>query len=201
MGKLLNKFFSKTKLKSDSYLNSSHIVVGKNSRLDSFSVSVRCEIKDRIFLRIGEDCVINGNFIFENCNGLIEIGNGTFIGGGMFVSVAQIRIGHNVLISWGCTIMDNNAHSLLSGERIDDIKDWKKGLDNGKMGFYKNWENVLASSIEIGDNAWIGFNSIILKGVSIGKGAVVAAGSVVTKDVPDYAIVGGNPAQVIKYTS
>lgn len=53
--------------------------------------------------------------------------------------------------------------------------------------------------IVIGDDVWIGARSIILKGVHIGKGAVIAAGAVVSRDVPEYAIVGGVPARVIKY--
>jgi virginiamycin A acetyltransferase len=53
--------------------------------------------------------------------------------------------------------------------------------------------------IIIGNDVWIGNGSILLPGVKIGNGAVIAAGSVVTKDVPDYAIVGGNPANIIKY--
>lgn len=60
-------------------------------------------------------------------------------------------------------------------------------------------ESKSKGDISIKDDVWIGLNSIILSGVTIGKGAVVAAGSVVTKDVPDYAIVGGNPAKIIKY--
>lgn len=51
----------------------------------------------------------------------------------------------------------------------------------------------------IGNDVWIGMNSIIMRGVTIGDGAVIAAGSIVTKDVPPYAIVGGNPAKIIKY--
>ena len=54
------------------------------------------------------------------------------------------------------------------------------------------------SPVVIEDYVWIGMNSIILKGVTIGKGAVVAAGSVVTKSVPPMTVVGGNPAEVIK---
>lgn len=54
-------------------------------------------------------------------------------------------------------------------------------------------------SIVIKDDVWVGANSLILSGVTIGQGAVVAAGSVVTKDVPPYAIVGGNPAKIIRY--
>lgn len=60
-------------------------------------------------------------------------------------------------------------------------------------------EAISKGDIIVKDDVWIGLNSIILSGVTINQGAVVAAGSVVTKDVPAYAIVGGNPAKVIKY--
>lgn len=105
------------------------------------------------------------------------------------------------MFSWGCTVIDNDAHSLNSFERINDVNDWKRGVDENKVGFYKNWEKVKSAPIKICDKAWIGFNSIILKGVTIGEGAIVGAGSVVTKDVLPYSIVAGNPAKFIKYTS
>lgn len=54
-------------------------------------------------------------------------------------------------------------------------------------------------TIEIGNDVWIGTSAVILSGVKIGHGAVVAAGSLVTKNIPPYAIVGGNPAKIIKY--
>lgn len=60
-------------------------------------------------------------------------------------------------------------------------------------------EAVSKGDIILKDDVWIGINSIILSGVTINQGAIIAAGSVVTKDVPAYAIVGGNPAKVIKY--
>ena len=60
-------------------------------------------------------------------------------------------------------------------------------------------ESICKGPIVIGDDAWIGYDCTILSGVTIGQGAVVAAGSVVTKDVPPYAVVGGTPARVIKY--
>ena len=70
---------------------------------------------------------------------------------------------------------------------------------------YKVWimkeeqEGISKGNITVDDDVWIGFRSTILSGVRIGQGAVIAAGSVVTKDVPPYAIVGGVPAKVIKY--
>ena len=77
------------------------------------------------------------------------------------------------------------------------------------MGYYKNyssgdmlkdfnWNIVKTKPIVIEDDVWVGFNSIILKGVTIGKGSIVAAGSVVSKDVEPFTVVAGNPALVIK---
>ena len=60
-------------------------------------------------------------------------------------------------------------------------------------------EGISKGSIFVRDDVWIGFRATILSGVEIGQGAVIAAGSVVTADVPPYAIVGGTPAKIIKY--
>lgn len=67
-----------------------------------------------------------------------------------------------------------------------------------KLGISKN-EAYSNGKIDVEDDVWIGMSSIIMSGVKIGKGAVIAAGSVVTKNVPPYSIVGGNPAKIIKY--
>jgi acetyltransferase-like isoleucine patch superfamily enzyme len=181
-------------------LFSPYIELGENTRNERLICMVRVPEKNKKYLVAGNDCVIAGNYYFERSSGRINIGNDTFIGGSTFICIESISVGDHVLISWGCTIMDNDAHSLVMSERLADVAEWKKGLDENKPGFYKNWLNVKSAPIIIKDNAWIGFNSIILKGVTIGKGAVVASGSVVTSDVPDFAVVGGNPARIIKYT-
>jgi acetyltransferase-like isoleucine patch superfamily enzyme len=142
---------------------------------------------------IGNNCMICCIFNLQNEFGKIRIGNRVFIGGKTILNcINSIIISDDVLISWGCTIMDHNAHSTISSERINDVI-------NGRNGF-KDWSVVKSAPIIIKNKAWIGFNSIILKGVTIGEGAIIAAGSIVTKNVPDYAIVGGNPAKIIKYT-
>lgn len=60
-------------------------------------------------------------------------------------------------------------------------------------------EKYIVKDVNIGENVWIGADVLIVPGVNIGEGAVIAAGSVVTKDIPKYAICGGNPATIIKY--
>jgi acetyltransferase-like isoleucine patch superfamily enzyme len=176
--------------------------IGSGSITEGLNVIIRKFVENRdTYLNIGNNCIVDGNFVFETTTGSIAIGNNTFIGGSTFICVNNITIGNDVMISWGCTVVDNNAHSLISSERADDVKDALRAKHEGKTGIYKDWSVVKSAPITIKDKAWIGFNSIILKGITIGEGAVVGAGSVVTKDVPDYTIVAGNPAIIVKYTS
>lgn len=202
--KKLKKIFGIKTAKPDKFsqlLSEKKIIAGSNTDFSKLKLDIRGDFKDKTYLYLGDNCIINATFVFETNEGVISVGNNTFIGGGTFICTKKIEIGNDVMFSWGCTIIDTNAHSLISAERANDVINWKKGLDENKIGFYKDWTNVKSEKIIIKDKAWIGFNSIILKGVTVGKGAVVAAGSVVTTDVPDFAVVGGNPAKIIKYTS
>ncbi len=174
------------------------VEIGQDSDVSGANIDIRKRQANFINFKVGANCLISGNFIFEKKDALINIGNDTFIGGSMFVSALAIDIGSDVMVSWGCTFIDTNAHSLNWQDRIDDVGDWKKGINEHTPGYYKNWDKVESKKIIIGNKAWIGFNSIILKGVTIGEGAVIAAGSVVTKDVPPYTLAGGNPAVEIK---
>jgi acetyltransferase-like isoleucine patch superfamily enzyme len=141
-------------------------------------------------LEVGKESFVLGFCRFEKPGAKISIGEQTFIGKSDLISASNIHIGNNVLISWGVTIVDHNSHNISYSERTEDILDWR----NGK----KDWSNVIYKPVHICDKVWIGFNSIILKGVTIGEGAIVGAGSVVTKDVAAWTIVGGNPAKVIR---
>jgi acetyltransferase-like isoleucine patch superfamily enzyme len=172
--------------------------IGNNTSFDPNQLVLRKPVAGRKFISIGNDSVVEGQYVFEKDTGKIKIGSRTFIGGGQFICVDSIEIGDDVLISWGCTFIDNDAHAIDWNIRKNDVKDWKRGLDERSVGKYKNWEGINCSPIRVDSKVWIGFNCIILKGVHIGEGAIIGAGSVVTKDVPPFTLVAGNPSRIIK---
>jgi acetyltransferase-like isoleucine patch superfamily enzyme len=132
----------------------------------------------------------------------MEIGDRTLINEGTtFYCAEGIEIGDDVMISWGCTISDSNMHSIVSADRLKETKNARAEIENHTIGQNIDRATVKSAPIKICDKAWIGFNCIIMKGVTVGEGAVVGAGSVVVKDAPAYAVVGGNPAKIIKYTT
>lgn len=142
----------------------------------------------------GENSHIRGELLVFAYGGLISIGNYCYIGEGSKIwSGESIEIGNNVLISHNVNIIDTNSHEFDEIERHETYKKIIFESHPSKKG------SIITKKIVIKDNAWINFNVIILKGVTIGNGAVVAAGSVVTKDIPNYAMVAGNPARIIRY--
>ncbi len=153
----------------------------------------------KIYLTIGDESIVSGNFIFESEEGHISIGNHSYVGGGTYISRSSITIGDNVTIAWGGTVYDHDSHSLDYLDRRKDIDDELECIRKGRNFIEtKDWTNVNSKPIVIKDDAWIGMNVTILKGVTIGRGAIVGAGSVVTKDVPDFCVVAGNPAKIVK---
>ena len=104
-------------------------------------------------------------------------------------------IGKNVFINFNCTFLD------LGGITIEDnvlIAPKVNLLSEGHPISTENRQSLVPGHIHIKKNAWIGANATILQGVTIGENAIVAAGAVVSKDVPDNAVVGGIPAKIIK---
>lgn len=151
---------------------------------------------DPLLIQVGEGSHIRGTLLVFKYGGKISIGKNCYVGDGTRIwSGEDIEIGDNVLISHNVNIIDTNSHELNSVERSERYTE----LVN--FGHWSKKGSIITAPIVIKDYAWISFNATILKGVKIGKGAIVAAGCVVTKDVPDFAIVAGNPAQIIKYTT
>lgn len=142
-------------------------------------------------LNIGRDCLIEGMLVTETEQSRILIGDNVFIGGGSVLDcVDSIVIENDVLISYQCLIADSDNHSIRYSIRKNDLRDWREGRHD--------WSTTTTLPIIISKGVWVGAHSIILKGVKIGEGAIVGAGSVVTKDVPPYTIVAGNPAKIIR---
>ncbi len=165
----------------------------------TFNIDARHPKKEKKYLKIGSNCVIDGSFVFERETGFVSIGDRVHIGASQFISVNGITIGNDVTIAWGCTIYDHNSHSVNWNERMNDtLQEYRDIISCGDPIINKNWDVVKSAQIKICDKAWIGMNVIILKGVTIGEGAIVGAGSVVTKDVPAWSVVGGNPARILK---
>lgn len=141
-------------------------------------------------LSIGTDSIVECQISFDRPDGVISIGDRCFVGRSHIVCASNVSLGDDVIISWGVTIVDHNSHDIAWEGRRTDILDWARGV--------KDWTNVRCAPVTIRDRVWIGFNAIVLKGVTIGEGAVVAAGAVVTKDVERYTAVAGNPAVEIR---
>ena len=111
------------------------------------------------------------------------IGDRTHLGYGLTISVGNsVKIGNDCLIAGGCFIADNDGHPIDPYRRI------RKEPVNGEE----------IDPVVIEDNVWIGTGSVILKGVTIGEGSVVAANSLVTRSIPPYSIAMGVPAKIIK---
>jgi len=109
----------------------------------------------------------------------IIIGNNVGISGSTLNARISITIGNNVMIGSGCIITDTDSHSLDYRFRDDPDK-------------------VKSKPITISDNVFIGARTLIMKGVNIGEGAVIGAGSVIIKDIPPFTVFAGNPAVYIK---
>lgn len=163
--------------------------IGKGVFLRSrFTINVRNNTDTNIVL---------GDYSCLNCRiyssrGSVSIGCNTWIGCSDIMAAESITIGNNVIVSDEVIIMDNNNHpvSAKAREEMSESHDY--------FGPLWRWDKAISKPIEIEDNVWIGKRAIILKGVRIGKGAIVGIGAVVTKDVPPMSVVGGNPAKILK---
>ena len=127
--------------------------------------------------------------------GRISVGEWCYVGVGTRIwSGASIDIGDRVLISHSVNIFDNLTHPIRASERHAQARQiFTTGHPRDI------WLDD--KPIKIGDDAWIGACAIVMRGVTVGRGGIVAAGAVVTKDVPAYSIVAGNPAVVVRELS
>lgn len=144
-------------------------------------------------IKIGEHTHIRGKLLTFASGGQIEIGDYCYIGERVNIwSAVNISIGHRVLIGHDVNIFDSLTHPISSNARHQQFK----GIINNTH-IIDNF-NLEIKPIIINNDVWIGCMSVILRGVTIGEGAIIGANSVVTKDVPPYTIVAGNPAKILR---
>jgi acetyltransferase-like isoleucine patch superfamily enzyme len=163
--------------------------VGPKTRLTGATLVVRDRADCRLV--IGEGSDIGGAIVLEAAGSRVAIGDRTHVGGQSLLDAADaIVVGDDVLIAFGALIIDHDSHSLDFKHRSSDVTDWING--------YKDWTHVAHSAVHIENKVWVGTRAMVLKGVRLGEGCVVAAGAVVTQDVAPWTLVAGVPARVVR---
>jgi acetyltransferase-like isoleucine patch superfamily enzyme len=123
--------------------------------------------------------------------GCVEIGDNTQLIGPVFMCAEEIRVGARCVLSYNVTIADCDFHPLdVEQRRLDAVANAPQGERSARP-------LLVSKPVFIDDDVWIGIGAIVLKGVQIGRGATVAAGAVVSRNVPPGSIVVGNPAVIL----
>jgi acetyltransferase-like isoleucine patch superfamily enzyme len=142
-------------------------------------------------ITIATGSVCRGVLRLNEATGRLSIAEDVYIGDDALISCStRIEIGAGTLIGHGAQVFDNDSHPVDPEGRD---RQWRRIRYGERLPF-----TVEAAPITIGRRVWIGMYALVMKGVTIGDGAVVAAGSVVTRDVPPLTVVGGNPARLIR---
>lgn len=181
------KMFIKNLIGKLMHLN---VKCGERCEFRMFSKIIRSEFK-------GANIVDEKSFVYNS-----DIDYATVIGSGCKIDSAKIgkysSIGPGVYIVRG----QHPVEKFVSTCNLFYSRDESRGFtysDINKFDEYRYADGKNRYSVVIGNDVWIGCNAIIMEGVNIGDGAIIAAGAIVTKDVEPYSIVGGVPARIIKY--
>jgi acetyltransferase-like isoleucine patch superfamily enzyme len=125
-------------------------------------------------------------------HGRVSLGDYALVHGARIICDAEITIGDHALISWNVVLMDTYRVPLNPDDRRRELERVSERTPRHAAA------QVPARPIHIESNVWIGFDACVLPGVTIGRGSVVGARSLVTGDVPPFTVVAGNPARVIR---
>ena len=155
----------------------------------SFSFSA-CRSQLQLAIRIARGAHIYSSTIFDlGEQASVSVGECSMLNGVRLVCEERIEIGSFATISWGVMFMDSYRLPFDPEQRRELLR---------KAGRPPCFAHAPARPILLQDNVWIGFDVVVLPGVTIGEGSIVGARSVVNADVPPYTVVAGNPARVIR---
>jgi acetyltransferase-like isoleucine patch superfamily enzyme len=142
-------------------------------------------------LSIGPQCTMDGVHFSIGPVGRVRIGSFCVFTSAVLLCELEVIIGDYVMIGWNATLADTDFHPVAPAERIADA------IACSPLAAGRPRPQISKRPVIIEDDVWIGPNAAILKGVRIGRGAFVEAGSLITRDVPPRARVMGNPARVV----
>ncbi|HQY51098.1 MAG TPA: acyltransferase [Ignavibacteria bacterium] len=148
--------------------NKGTVTLGNNMRL----ISAKCGYNS--------GNIAGGVFLRTSKSGNIVTGDEVYLNGTSIISEESITLGNRIMIGANTVIMDTNSHNVPYKNRL------------------KRWDKIRRKAVVIEDDVWIGANCFIMKGVRIGKGSIIGAGSVVNNEVKPFSIYAGNPAVFVK---
>jgi acetyltransferase-like isoleucine patch superfamily enzyme len=163
--------------------------VGERVRLGAGARLVNLAAKERV--AIGADSVVRG-ILRNEPGGQLRVGRFVYVGdGALLSSAAELVVEDGVLIAHGAQVFDNDSHPIDAAQRESHFR--------SMLGYRDGVRVVLPGApVRLGRRSWVGLNAIVLKGVTVGEDSIIAAGSLVTRDVPPATVVGGNPATTVK---
>ena len=168
-----------------------NVRLGEHARISGQDAFKRFRSERDVALSMGErSCAEDVKFAIGRL-GHVAIGSDCYLNDCILLAELEIRIGNHVMIGWNTTVSDSDFHPIAPAERIQDaiaLSPLSEGMPRPA---------ALCKPVIIEDDVFIGPACTILKGITIGAGAFIEPGSVVTHDVPARAHVGGNPAAIV----
>ena len=167
-----------------------NVQAGENTLISADYAFKRFRTREPGALILGAHCTMDGVHFALGEKGRMTIGDYCYFTNAVLLCEFEVRVGNYVMIGWNATIADSDFHPISPAERIADA------IACSPLGKGHKRPAITMKAVVIEDDVWIGPNATILKGVRIGTGAFIEAGSLVTKDIPAGARVIGNPAQI-----
>lgn len=170
------------------------VVWGDGLYVESAQVFKQYRTKVPDALVLGNHVSIYGGSSFAlGPKGTCSVGDFTILNGALIMAEERITIGSYCMVSWNVGIADSDFHPIDPAQRRLDAV--------ALAPFYEHRPSrpeIKTAPVVLQDNVWVGMGAVILKGVTIGENSIVAAGAIVTADVPPNVVVAGNPARIVK---